>query len=385
MLRRRPSRAQPAVGRSPVRKRDRGTSTKDQRTSLTGRGCSFLRTPPPARSIMARMDDEHDYQRLGPVDRERPRRRPRRISKWPVDAIKVDLPRAAVKAGDEWNHLFITYDGSAQSLGTSIGLSSTATLQATDSQLTATRLKEFDPQRPFPSRSGTAAYQRSRGSKEWHGPGPVRVYDRALAPIDVEGIGTAKTGPRYPGWPASRPTSRTATETDDALFGCLAGQSSTILSYAEVRPTISPRSTAENDGDPIARDRVTHVMERKELKRRWRICALPRRVRQSAAIRSKPMFHPGRSSPPCRRSFPRKIAWDFARWLLTPATSADRTGHGQSLLAGNLRDGRSGSSTSGDFGIMRRVAVAPRNCLTGWRSSFAKVKLERQEASSNSW
>jgi len=68
-------------------------------------------------SVVARMDDQHDY-RGWDIWLENGKVATHIIHKWPDNAIKV-VSRTPVRA-KEWNHLFISYDGSGKAAGVKI-------------------------------------------------------------------------------------------------------------------------------------------------------------------------------------------------------------------------------------------------------------------------
>jgi hypothetical protein len=71
----------------------------------------------PSGAIFARMDDQHDF-RGWDLWIENNRVGTHIINKWPDDAIKV-VAQSPLKPG-QWNHVFITYDGSGKAAGVQI-------------------------------------------------------------------------------------------------------------------------------------------------------------------------------------------------------------------------------------------------------------------------
>src|SRR5262249_55306069 len=68
-------------------------------------------------AIFARLDDQHDY-RGWDLWVQNNRVGTHIIHKWPDDALKV-MSQTPVQAG-KWNHVFVTYDSSAQTKGVKV-------------------------------------------------------------------------------------------------------------------------------------------------------------------------------------------------------------------------------------------------------------------------
>lgn len=80
---------------------------------------AWVKIPKPGAggAIFARMDDQHDY-RGWDLWLENDRIAAHIIHKWPEDAIKV-VTKDPIKIG-EWNHLFVSYDGSGKPEGVTL-------------------------------------------------------------------------------------------------------------------------------------------------------------------------------------------------------------------------------------------------------------------------
>ena len=102
-----PASPQPAVT---LEVADAGDFEQDQAFSFG----AWVKLPKPTRSgaVVARMDDQHDYPRLGPVGRRRPRRHAHHP---PVAGRRPEGRRQRSRSRpDEWHHVLVTYDGSRQ-------------------------------------------------------------------------------------------------------------------------------------------------------------------------------------------------------------------------------------------------------------------------------
>src|SRR5207237_2509745 len=71
----------------------------------------------PGGAVFARMDDQHDF-RGWDLWIQNERVGAHIINKWPDDALKV-VSKNPLKL-NQWNHVFVTYDGSAKAAGVKV-------------------------------------------------------------------------------------------------------------------------------------------------------------------------------------------------------------------------------------------------------------------------
>jgi hypothetical protein len=106
------------------------------------------------------------------------------IQEWPDNAIKVITTGAQVKAG-EWQHVFVTYDGSAKPEGIKIFV------DGSESKLTVA-INNIKPDATIRTKTPLRIGQRSQGAVfEGGSVQDVRIYDNQLSPQDVKTIGAA--------------------------------------------------------------------------------------------------------------------------------------------------------------------------------------------------
>ncbi|MFI5458260.1 MAG: DUF1553 domain-containing protein [Isosphaerales bacterium] len=125
-------------------------------------------------ALLARMDDRRNY-RGWDLWIEKERIGTHLVHEWPQDALKVvargDVPQGA------WTHVFVTYDGSARASGVKIYLNGEP--QATEVQ--ADGLKQtIRNQVPF-----KVGQRHSSSRVDQAVIHTVRIYDRALSPLEV--------------------------------------------------------------------------------------------------------------------------------------------------------------------------------------------------------
>jgi hypothetical protein len=136
-------------------------------------------------SVVARMDEKNGYRGWDLFQSDRGLS-VHLVSKWPEDAIKVSTRNAVLRPGT-WQHVFVTYNGSGKPNGIKIYLNGEeqklivdmSTLKPTSSIRTTTSFR-------IGQRSNASVFE--GGSAQ-----DVRVYDRLLAPSEIETI--AKVGP----------------------------------------------------------------------------------------------------------------------------------------------------------------------------------------------
>jgi hypothetical protein len=152
-------------------------------------------------SIFARMDDQHDF-RGWDLWLQGNRVGTHIINRWPQDALKV-VSRDPLPAG-RWNHVFVTYDGSARAAGVRIfvnGVSQRKTVEADSlKQSTRTTVPFKVGQRHSTARLNGVLLQ------------DLRVYSRALPAADV---GQLSKGLRVAYLTAKPAKDRTPAEADE--------------------------------------------------------------------------------------------------------------------------------------------------------------------------
>ena len=154
-------------------------------------------------AVIARMDDQHDFRgwdlwiqggRVGAHI----------INKWPQDALKV-VSKNPMKEG-QWNHLFITYDGSGKGAGVRVyinGVSQETTFEADALKSTIrTTVPLKLAQRHSTSRLDDMDIQ------------DLRIYGRTLSAVEVERVARTTRA----AWLAARPVDQRTEADKNELF-----------------------------------------------------------------------------------------------------------------------------------------------------------------------
>ncbi len=266
-------------------------------------------------AVVARMDDQHDY-RGWDLWIENGKVGTHIIHKWQDDALKV-VANAALKPG-QWNHVFITYDGSAKAAGVSIYVNGERQSAAPQVDTLKGSIRT-----DVPLKVG----QRHTSSKldvvPIHG---LRLYDRLLDAAEVERLAGVVRALQVVSKPADK---RTPAETD-ALFAWwlpnLDGPT------REVRAGLAPLEKEE--ASIKARGTLAHVMnERSEPAMAYVLFRGDYDKRRDQVKADTPDV-----LPPLPSGEPRnRLA--LARWLLESGPSTDGPGDGQPVLARALRGG----------------------------------------------
>ena len=152
----------------------------------------------PGGAVFARMDDQHDF-RGWDLWVQGDRVGAHIINKWPQDALKV-VSKNPVKVG-QWNHLFISYDGSGKASGVHVyvnGVAQETTVEADQLKSTIrTTVPLTIAQRHTTSRLDDVVLQ------------DLRIYGRALSPEEVGRLARSTRA----AWLAAKPAAqRTETE-----------------------------------------------------------------------------------------------------------------------------------------------------------------------------
>ncbi|MDR3632287.1 MAG: DUF1553 domain-containing protein [Isosphaeraceae bacterium] len=125
-------------------------------------------------SVIARMDDQHDF-RGWDLWLENGRLAAHFVSKWPEDAFKV-IARTPLKAG-EWQHLFVSYDGSGRAAGVQLFVDGHAQEKDVAADALKSTIKTAVPWK--------LAQRHSSARVDGIAVSDVRVYNRNLAAPDV--------------------------------------------------------------------------------------------------------------------------------------------------------------------------------------------------------
>ncbi len=154
-------------------------------------------------AVMARMDDKNEFRgwdlwiqdgRVGAHI----------INKWPTDALKV-VSKNPIKEM-QWNHLFITYDGSGKQAGVKIYVNGVTQETTFEADVLKSTIRTTVPltlaQRHTTSRLDNILLQ------------DVRVYGRTLSPMEVEGVSRGTLA----AWLASKPEDKRSDAEKNELF-----------------------------------------------------------------------------------------------------------------------------------------------------------------------
>jgi hypothetical protein len=185
---------------------DVGDFEKDQAFSFG----AWVKLPrnPGAGAVFARMDDRRDYRgwdlwvQNGQVGTHI-------VNKWPDDALKA-VSRNPIKAG-QWNHVFVTYDGSAKVTGVKVYVNGVPQETAVEADALKSTIRTQVPfklaQRDTQSRLNGALIQ------------DLRVYGRALSGAEVDRLARTTRA----AWLAAKPAKeRSAAETGELFDWWLA-------------------------------------------------------------------------------------------------------------------------------------------------------------------
>jgi hypothetical protein len=154
-------------------------------------------------SVVARMDDQHDY-RGWDMWMENGRVAAHIVHKWPDDALKV-VSRVPV-AGGQWNHLFVSYDGSGKAAGIHIYVNGAR--QETD--IAADNLRNtIHTTVPL-----KVAQRHSSSRINNAGIADLRCYDRALSGNEIERLARAGRA----AWLLTKPHEKLSVKEKDELF-----------------------------------------------------------------------------------------------------------------------------------------------------------------------
>jgi hypothetical protein len=248
----------------------------------------------PSGAIFARMDDQHDFRgwdlwiQNGQVGAHI-------IHEWPNDALKV-VSRNPVKPG-QWNHLFITYDGSAQPSGIKVyvnGVLQETTVEAASLKNTIHTPVPFKiGQRHTTSRLNGLVLQ------------DVRVYGRTLSASEVEHLVKSTRS----AWLLNKPAKqRSAAETDELFEGWLAAHDATYQGLVKKRTDLQQEEAAIQ-----ARGTVAHIMQEKPGEPTAYVLYRGEYDKRRDLVKA----NTPQALPPMPKELPRNRL-GFAQWLLRP-------------------------------------------------------------------
>ena len=255
--------------------------------------------------------------RLGPVDRERPRRRPHR------QQVADGRPQGGLartpSSRAQWNHVFVTYDGSGKAAGVQVYVNG----EPQETTVEADQLQEHDPHDGAAQGRPAAQHVPARRPGD---AGPADLRPRAVG----RGSRPAwRRRPGPPGWPTKPADQRTRGGEERAVRLVAADAWTRRI---EALPSKLSDAAAGGSGDQGARHG---------------------RPRHAGAARAEPMAYvlfrgeydkrrdqvkPDTPSalPPMPADLPRNRL-GFAAVAAAAGAPADGARHGQPLLAGGLR------------------------------------------------
>ncbi len=245
-------------------------------------------------AIFARMDDQHDYRgwdlwvQNGQIGAHI-------INKWQEDALKV-VSRNPVKMG-QWNHLFITYDGSGRPSGVKVyvnGVPQETNVEAGSLRNTTRTQVPFKiGQRHTTARLDGLVLQ------------DVRLYGRTLSGQEVDCLvkGTRSA------WLLSKPAQqRSAAETNELLDWWLTSHDTTYQGL-----TKKIRDLQQEESAIKSRGTIAHVMQEKQGEPMAYVLYRGEYDKRRDPVKADTP----KSLPTMPRDLPRNRL-GFAQWLLRP-------------------------------------------------------------------
>lgn len=246
-------------------------------------------------AILARMDDRNDY-RGWDLYVENGNVGTHIVHQWPDDALKV-LSQGRIREG-EWNHLFVTYDGSGKASGVKVYVN--GALQR-NPRVTADKLRSTT-RTTVPFRIG----QRHTASRiEGVALQDVRVYERALTGNDVDRLARGTRA----AWLIAKPADkRTAAEKEELFAWWLPANdkeygaaTARVEALAQEKAALKARATVAHVMQERQQEAMAYLLHRGEYDKR-------RDPLKPATPAALPPMPPG--APQNRLG--------LAQWLLTP-------------------------------------------------------------------
>jgi len=245
-------------------------------------------------AVFARMDDQHDF-RGWDLWIQNGRVGAHIVHKWQEDALKV-VSRNPIKVG-QWNHLFITYDGSGKPAGVKVYINGTAQETTVEAGSLRNTIRTQVPlkigQRHTTSRIDGCVLQ------------DMRLYGRTLSSPEVERLVKSTRG----AWLLRKPAKqRSAAETTELFDWWLTALDTTYQGLAKkVGALQQEESTIKTRGT------IAHVMQEKPSEPTAYVLYRGDYDKRRDAVK------PGtpKALPPMPADLPRNRL-GFAQWLLRP-------------------------------------------------------------------
>ena len=245
-------------------------------------------------AIFARMDDEHDF-RGWDLWVENGRVGCHIINKWPEDALKV-VSNNPIKA-NEWTHVFVTYDGSAQVGGVKVYINGQPQPVAAQANALKNTIRTTVPfklaQRHSTSRLDEMLIE------------DVRIYGRALPPGDVQKLAQTTRAAALVAKPADQRSDAEKTELFnwwlaalDSVSQQLAGK---VAGLEQEEATMKSRGTIAHVMQERSDPAMAYILYRGDYDKR----------RDPVQADTPDMLPPMPSELP-------KTRLGFAQWLLLP-------------------------------------------------------------------
>jgi hypothetical protein len=292
-------------------------------------------------AIFSRMDNTKDY-RGWDLWYENGKVGSHIISKWPEDGLKV-LTRNPLNPGNEWHHVFVTYDGSARAAGVKVYVDG-------NPQPTDTLMETLKPDSTLKTPVSFKIGQRHTDARlkqlllE-----DVRVYDRTLDGPEVSNVAKASRSAALIAKPADK---RTKAEQDELFTWWLVGMDQPYKDLtAELAKLQREEATIKSRGAE------TLVMsEKKEPGMAYILNRGDYDKRKDKVTPDVP-----KSLPPLPADYP-KNRLGFAKWLLRPehplTARVTVNRFWQELFGTGI------VKTSGDFGVTGELPTHPE--LLDW-------------------
>ncbi len=237
-------------GAAPKLKKDANFNLGDlanfDRTNKFSYGCWVrISAPGPFGTLIARMDQGKDFRGwdLAQTDKKFS---VHIVSKWPEDAIKVSTKADVLKPG-EWQHVFVTYDGSGKAKGVKMYVDGADVALKVDKDALKSGITSAVPLR-IGQRSKDQFLEDGRLQD-------VRIYERALSAKEVAGL--AKVAPlQYVlGIPANK---RTKEQTGALFEQWLTTRDTNYLARTKALAALNSEQDAIKKRNP-----VTHIQREK--------------------------------------------------------------------------------------------------------------------------
>jgi mono/diheme cytochrome c family protein len=249
---------------------------------------------PASGAIFARMDDQHDF-RGWDLWMQNGRVGTHIIHKWPDDALKV-VSRNPVKTG-QWNHLFITYDGSGQPGGVKVYVNGVPQQTLVEASRLKNTIRTNVPlkigQRHSTSRIDGLVLQ------------DLRLYDRTLSGPEVERLVKSTRGTWLMNKPAKQ---RSAAETNELFDWWLATSDTTYQNLAKKLSDLQQEESVLK-----SRGTIAHVMQEKPGEPMAYVLYRGEYDKRRDPVKADTP----KSLPPMPKELPRNRL-GFAQWLLRP-------------------------------------------------------------------